>query len=627
MNSNSPKSKYFADVLFPGGLNGVLTYAVPEHLQVKKGTLVNAPLRKKMTAGLVWRVHDQKPAFKTEEIAIHPADLTFEERWMQTLEWVSKYNLCTLNRGLDVFWPKAHVKWLEWLEKMDKVNKAGPELLPPKEPPQLHPMQSKVVEPIVSQMDSGEFHANLLHGVTGSGKSRVYLELVKEARKRGKRILILVPEIGLTPQTHGNFQNFLEEEVFVWHSGLSTPRRRRTWLKLLDGKVNVLLGTRSSILLPFLNPDLIIVDEEHDSSYKQHDPSPRYHARELALHLAHRHKGILVLGSATPSLESWQRAKDGHLHLLQMKERVNPVPLPEVHVCDLKEQQKIQGSSLLSIPLREALQGCVSQNRQAIVLHNRRGYATTRVCADCGEVMECQDCKIPVIQHKKKNTLLCHYCDRCYPIDTPCRHCGSKEVIPQGSGIEMAEDELNQDLSDAKVIRMDRDTTANQGSLEALLEDFRAGNSNVLLGTQMVAKGHDFPGVDLVGVISADSGSAIPDFRGNERTFQLLTQVAGRAGRSSGKGEVWLQSWAPENQVLQFALKHDFESFADWELANRKELNYPPFSKLVLAELSGRDARKVYKAMDRFHFHLQQGAHQLQIQILGPSEAFVSEVL
>ena len=329
----------------------------------------------------------------------------------------------------------------------------------------------------------------------------------------------------------------------------------------------------------------------------------------------------MVLGSATPSLETFENARKGHLRWLHMGQRATELPLPPVRVVDMKKQKQRQDAQWqLSPALREALCDTVAMGHQAIVLHNRRGHSTARVCSECGETLECEACKIPVVYHKQYQGLLCHYCGRLYPLQTPCRHCHSTEFEFFGGGIEKVETEILEWVPQAKVLRMDRDAVQRKGAAEQMFGAFRNREFNILLGTQMIAKGHDFPGVNLVGVISADTGSGIPDFRSGERLFQLLTQVAGRAGRALEHSRVILQTFRPDDPVLQFALKHNFQGFADWERQQREDALYPPFCRIAQIELSGPHAEPLWHASSELAEQLQTHSH---IQVLGPVDAFV----
>jgi primosomal protein N' (replication factor Y) len=502
---------------------------------------------------------------------------------------------------------------------------------------QLTPEQQNAVD-ILSEMLLGSgFRSALLHGVTGSGKTQVYLELTRKALNLGLKTLILVPEINLTPQTKKRFEDFLGCEVPTLHSALGAKQKRKTWTTLLSANTPnsipqtqypklhtpILMGTRSAILAPF-EPQLLIIDEEHDTSYKQQDPAPRYNVKDMAFHLAHKYGALVVLGSATPSLETYSHAKNSNIKLIEMKSRPLGLPLPRIVIADMKEQRKKQDKDLMLSPiLRDALAKTISENKQAIILLNRRGHSTSRICEECGEPLECEDCKVSLVYHKQYSKLLCHYCGKLYPSNMPCK-CGSKEFAFLGSGIEKAEDEIKEWLPSASVIRIDSDTTSGIGQTEKLLQKFRNREANILLGTQMVAKGHDFPDVSLVGVLCADIGSGIPDFRASERYFQLLTQVAGRAGRSSENSQVIIQTFCPENPVMQFAIKHDYSGFFKWEIKERKEAFYPPFCKIVQIRLQAKDKEKLETAAKTLH-SLFPAPHS-QFSILGPAEPFVSKV-
>ena len=489
---------------------------------------------------------------------------------------------------------------------------------------QLTDEQQNALEQLQSMLQGNGFRGALLHGVTGSGKTQVYLELAKKALDLKMKILILVPEINLTPQTRNRFEDFLQCEIPILHSGLGAKEKRETWKKLLNcnGKahhaITILMGTRSAILAPF-EPQLIIIDEEHDSSYKQQDPAPRYNVREMAFHIAHKYGALVVLGSATPSMESYENAKRGNLKLIEMKKRPGGLPLPKVVIADMKEERKKQDKDLMLSPiLRDALSKTLAEGNQAIILLNRRGYSTTRICEECGNALLCTDCNVILVYHKQTGMLTCHYCGKTFAKDTRCK-CGSNEFAFLGSGIEKAEEEIAEWIPDAKILRMDADTTSGIGVTEKLLQKFRSKECNVLLGTQMVAKGHDFPDVSLVGVLHADIGSSIPDFRANERYFQLLMQVAGRAGRFLENSQVIIQTFCPENPVMQLAIKHDYLGFAKHELEERKEAFYPPFCKMIQIRLQAKNKTRLDTVAKRL-------AGILPGQVLGPAEPFVSKV-
>ena len=481
--------------------------------------------------------------------------------------------------------------------------------------------QSNAYNSLCEELDKDGFRGVLLHGITGSGKTRVYQELARTALQKGKKVLILVPEIGLTPQTSARFESFLQQPVVVMHSALSAPKKREAFLSVMRGEARVVLGTRSAILAPF-DFDLVILDEEHDSSFKQQDPAPRYHTREMAFHIAYKYGALVVLGSATPSLETFNNANAKNLKILSLKERATQAKLPNVQIIDMGKNRQQKGI-LMSPALREALTDCLEKGDQAIVLMNRRGFSKMRVCTECGETLYCKHCHIPLVYHKQYRSLMCHYCGSLYPVNTPCASCGAETYEFVGGAIEMLEDEINEWVPHAKVVRMDRDTTQNVGATEKILESFRNREYNVLLGTQMVAKGHDFPGVQLVGVVGADSGLGIPDFRSTERLFQLLSQTAGRAGRAGGEGKVLIQTLKPTEPVMQFAVHHDFDGFAAKEIEDRRLAFYPPFCKLVEISCGGRDEDLLRHTVERIESLLRA---EKKLMVLGPVDAFVPVV-
>ena len=624
---NSALLSRFCEVYIPLSPS-VFTYGVPEGVNIVRGSVVWVQLaRRKPSLALVCRVHDEKPAFDVRYACPHESGYVFSGRYMESLEWVAKYYITTPMRALNVFWPADFDKYLDALlaeknaEPRGEAPSVGPEMVVCSNLPPLTAEQETALASLVDDLDKDGFRGSLLHGVTGSGKTRVYQELVREALKRNKRVLILVPEIGLTPQTASRFEDYLKVPVVVLHSALSAPQKRAGYLSVLDGSAKVVLGTRSAILSPF-DFDVVILDEEHDSSFKQQDPAPRYHTRDLAFHLAQKYGALVVLGSATPCLETYRNAKTGNIKLLTLKNRATAAPLPEVNVIDMGKVRQQKGM-LLSPTLREALSDCIAGGDQAIILMNRRGYSKIRVCSKCGETLYCKHCHIPLVYHTQYNALMCHYCAALYHVDTPCPTCGSETYEFVGGAIEKLEEEIQEWIANAKVIRMDRDTTQNVGAVEKILTSFRNREYNILLGTQMVAKGHDFPGVKLVGIVGADSGLGIPDFRSTERLYQLLSQTAGRAGRADGGGRVFIQTLNPTEPVMQYAIRHDFNGFADMEFSNRQMAFYPPFCKLVEISCGSKDENLLRDSVNRLESILRK---ESSMTVLGPVDAFVPKV-
>ena len=616
----------FCEVYIPQAPS-VFTYGVPEGAPVRRGSVVWVQLanRKKPVFALVSKVTSVRPEFAVRCAYPHASGYVFNERYMEMLEWTSRYYMSTPMKALDVFWPADFEKYLDALAAGDAgadssvvCNAEGTPARP--DVPALTEEQKVAVDSLVGELSGTGFRGTLLHGVTGSGKTRVYQELAWEALSRGLKVLILVPEIGLTPQTSKRFEDFLQVPVQVLHSALSAPKKRAAYVSVLRGEARVVLGTRSAILAPF-DFDVVILDEEHDTSFKQQDPAPRYHTRELAYHVAHKYGALVVLGSATPSLETYRNAASNNLNLLRLKNRATSAPLPDVRIINMGKVCQQKGL-MLSPDLRDALVGCVAAGEQSIVLMNRRGYSKIRVCSECGETLYCKHCHVPLVYHKQYGSLMCHYCGLLYPVNTPCHSCGAGTFEFVGGAIEKLEEEIAEWVPSAKVVRMDRDTTQNVGSVEKILDSFRKREYNILLGTQMVAKGHDFPGVSLVGIVGADSGLGLPDFRNTERLFQLLSQTAGRAGRAHG-GNVLVQTLNPDEPVMRFALQHDFVGFAEWEMRNRREACYPPFCKLVEVSFGSKDESLLREAVGRVE---KMCRAEKSMTVMGPVDAFVPVV-
>jgi primosomal protein N' (replication factor Y) (superfamily II helicase) len=445
--------------------------------------------------------------------------------------------------------------------------------------------QEGVFQPIRDAVLAGAHEMFLLHGVTGSGKTEVYLQSIQTCLNLNKEAIVLVPEISLTPQMVERFKGRFGDDVAVLHSRLSQGERYDEWRKISTRQVKVVIGARSAIFAPFTKLGLIIMDEEHESSYKQEE-SPKYHAREVAAARARECGASVVLGSATPSLESWHAAEQGRYRLLTMKERVEGRPMPPVNIVDMRNELYEGNRSMFSRPLHLALAERLERGEQSVLLLNRRGYSTFVMCRSCGYTAGCPHCDISLTYHQSTGMMRCHYCGYAERQPSVCPDCGSEHIRYFGTGTQRVEEELAKLFPGIRVIRMDVDTTTEKGSHEKLLTEFRQKKGDVLLGTQMVAKGLDFPDVTLVGVITADTMLNLPDFRSSERTFQLLTQVAGRAGRHQLPGEVFVQTYTPEHYSVVAAGQHDFLSFAGQELSHRRLGGYPPYCRLILVTLS-----------------------------------------
>jgi primosomal protein N' (replication factor Y) len=463
----------------------------------------------------------------------------------------------------------------------------GDLLAAPAGPLELTPDQRVALEAVCSAF--GGFATFVLHGVTGSGKTEVYLQAIARARAAGRGALVLVPEIALTPQLAGRFRARFGPEVALLHSGLSDAERHAEWLRLRHGEARICVGVRSAVFAPVQDLAVVVVDEEHDSSFKQED-GPPYQARDLAVVRARTEGAVCLLGSATPSLETLENARKGRYRLLALPRRIDDRPLPRVELVDLARMRRtVPRFGLISPPLAEALAETLAQERQAILFLNRRGFQTLVVCEACGREARCPACAVSLTHHRRRGVLLCHYCGRAERMTDDCPDCGGPR-LGVGVGTEQVEEAVRQILPKARVERLDRDAVASAGEVAGLLARFARREIDVLVGTQMVTKGHDFPGVTLVGVVMADTALALPDFRAAERTFQLLAQVAGRAGRGAEAGRVLVQTWNPGSPAVACAASHDYARFADLELRVRQEHGWPPFQRLLAVRIEGSEA-------------------------------------
>lgn len=457
---------------------------------------------------------------------------------------------------------------------------------------QLSEQQRKAIEPIWKSIDNNYNETFLLHGVTGSGKTEVYLQSIEKVIKLGKEAIVLVPEIALTPQMVKRFKGRFGDDVAVLHSGLSPGERFDEWTKIQKKEVKVVVGARSAIFAPFEKLGIIIIDEEHETSYKQEE-QPRYHAREIAKYRGEYHQCPVVLGSATPLLESFARAKKGVYTLLEMTSRMNEQQMPPVKIIDMREELHAGNRTMFSRELVQAIKNRIERNEQVVLFLNRRGHSTFVMCRECGDVVKCPSCDIALTYHKSSYQLKCHYCDYQIPMIQECKECQSKQIQYFGTGTQKVEESLLEVIPEAKIVRMDVDTTRRKGAHEKLLTIFQEKRANILLGTQMIAKGLDFEDVTLVGVLAVDSMLNLPDFRASEKTFQLLTQVSGRAGRHKLPGEVIMQTYSTEHYAVQLASQYNYEQYFLHEMQMRKSFHYPPYYYLTLINVSHQDELKV----------------------------------
>jgi len=473
--------------------------------------------------------------------------------------------------------------------------------------------QKSVVDEVLA--NTGYF-PYLLFGVTGSGKTEVYMELIEDALNKGKTSIVLVPEISLTPQMVLRFQKRFGDNIAAIHSALSDGEKYDEWRRIVSGEAKIVIGARSAIFAPLNNIGMIIIDEEHSDSYKQDDSNPRYNAKDIALLRGKYHNCPVIMGSATPSLEVFARAKKGVFKLLELPNRINGKSLPHINIVDMNEMiSKTKGH--FSPVLLEAISARLLKNEQIILLLNRRGYSSFVTCKNCGYTFKCPNCDITLTYHKSSRTLRCHYCGYGTKVYDTCPECHEKSINDLGVGTEKVEEELNKLFPESRILRMDFDTTSRKGMHEKMIKAFKNHEYDILLGTQIVSKGLDFDNVTLVGVINADTSLNIPDFRSSETTFSLLAQVAGRAGRSDKEGEVIIQTFNPEHYAIQYTKKHDYLGFYNREMSIRRELKYPPYYYICYVKISGKDNKYIYeeslKITKLFHNKL------INMIILGPS--------
>lgn len=484
--------------------------------------------------------------------------------------------------------------------------------------------QQYIADAVFEDIANGIHGKYYIHGITGSGKTAVYMELIARTLEQGRQAIVLIPEISLTFQTLRRFYARFGDKVSVMNSTLSQGEKHDQMKRALEGDIQVIIGPRSALFTPFPNLGLVIVDEEHEASYKS-EQSPKYHAREVAQEVARIYGASLVLGSATPSMEAYYQVKQGAFKLFRLKRRLTGGTLPSVEVVDLRLELKHGNRSMFSISLQEKLKQRLERGEQSILFLNRRGYSGFVSCRSCGEVIKCPHCSVSLSQHRD-GKLHCHYCGYAIPLVTSCPKCGSKYVLGFKAGTQQIEEKLKEMFPDVRVLRMDADTTRTKESYERILSAFAKGEADVLVGTQMIVKGHDFPKVTLVGVLAADLSLAFGDFRSGERTFQLLTQAAGRAGRGALKGEVVIQTYQPDHYSVVYAAAQDFEGFYEKEMEYRRLMGYPPAGSLMAVQFFGSNPLRVKALAEESGDYLKSLTRDRRIQVLGPSPAAVEKV-
>ena len=626
------KDKNFAEVVVNRPIEGPFTYSIPEGIEqsINVGSCVEVSFGNKTLTGYIVgfsaepKVKNIKPIMRLLDRAP-----VLDEGILKLTKWISEYYYSSwgeaisaaipgvLKRGMKEASRRKRMETEE--EPVEYVDGSDEHLSPTAE-------QKQALHLIKECIDSRAHKVFLLHGVTGSGKTEVYLQSIAHALESGSSSIILVPEISLTPQTVARFKARFGEEIAVLHSRLLGSQRASEWKRIASGAGKIVVGARSAIFAPVKNLGLVVVDEEHETSYKQADV-PRYNARDAAIKRAEISNAVVILGSATPSLESFYAAKKGRYTLVELPERIDSKLLPEVQVVDMREElARNKRVTIFSQPLKTYIGKDISEGKQVILFLNRRGFSTFVSCRKCGYVLVCKRCSVSLTYHSHTGMLTCHHCS--YKMGPPelCPKCNSSYVKYWGIGTEKVEDEVRRFFPNARIARMDTDATHKRGTHEKVLSGFKEGKIDILVGTQMIAKGLDFPKVTLVGVISADTALNLPDFRSGERTFNLLTQVAGRAGRGDLGGRVIIQTYSPLHYAIQAAKSHDYYSFYGKEISFRKELNLPPFCHMATLTFRGRKEENVLKLSEGLKKMLEKEDGAQKIEIMGPAPSPISRM-
>jgi primosomal protein N' (replication factor Y) len=605
-----------ADVLFPINAEA-FTYIVPEQLEsrIKIGILVRAPFKKQKKAGIIVTLNKtpniKDPGLKTIEAVLEEEPIV-SENLLKLIQWIARYYISTSGLALKNAVPSGI---FEGKKSGTSRITYGDYVKPIKEFTLTSEQELALSE--INSADSGTF---LLHGVTGSGKTEIYIRAIEALKDR--EAIVLVPEIALTAQIIDRFRGKFGEKVAFFHSGLSPGERLSQWRKIKNGEVRVVVGVRSAVFAPFKKLGLIVVDEEHEPSYKQFE-GLRYNARDVALARA-KIEGIkIILGSATPSIESFYNARKGRIRYIELKNRIEQKPLPRVEIIDMTKESK--RSLSFSDRFLNALRENILRGHQSLLMLNRRGYAPFLMCTECGYTYKCPACSITLTYHKDTRTLNCHYCNSYLKPQDICPKCRGVRIKSIGIGTQRVEEELRTLIPEISLKRMDRDTTRRKLSHYRMIKEMEQGKINVLVGTQMVAKGHDFPSVTLSGVVLADVALNLPDFRSSERTFQLFTQLAGRAGRGMVSGEVYIQTYEPDHYIFKYVRTHDYKGFYQKEVELRRELSYPPFAKLIRIMLNFRNKEIIKDTIKKISERTKEIGLD-GVEVLGPAPAPIEKI-
>ena len=594
----------FAEVVFGVPINRVFLYKIPEKLKSlsKKGIRVFAPFGRRNLIGYIVALQDKSDpvlrhngtCIETKElIEILDAEPVVNDEMLKFTRWISDYYLCPWGEVIESAMPewvdvkivnKREIRRVK--ERSQKPEARSQKLEGKTSDFSLTTYQENVINKIKNKIDEGKHQVFLLHGVTGSGKTEVYIRATAEVLKKGEKVIVMVPEITLTLQLFQRFLKIFGNRLAILHSGLTQRERYNEWMKVRNGEVDIVIGARSAVFAPFENIGLIIVDEEHDTAYKQ-DTSPRYNGRDIAIVRGKSSEAVVILGSATPSMESFYNSQTGKYEYLHLPDRIDKKTLPLIEIVDIK------GGNIISERLKSEIEKRIERKEQTLLFINRRGSATFIQCSDCGYVWRCKNCSVSLTHHKNDNLCVCHYCGYSETVSDTCPQCKGYTINYKGKGTQKIEDEIRALFPNSNIERMDRDTVRKRGEAGRILKGIDERSVDILIGTQMIAKGHDYPGITLVGIVSADESLNIPDFRASERTFQLITQVAGRAGRGDINGDVILQTYNPDHYSVKCAKEYDFIGFYNQEGELREALNYPPYSKMVSFKIEGSNEKVV----------------------------------
>ena len=622
----------YADLIIDisqSNLDRPFCYRIPEELteKVSVGSVVEVPFGKgnSKRTGYVIGITDQAAIEedRIKDILSAPdRNLNVEGKLIKLAEWMKqKYNSTMITALKTVMPVKEKVR-----ERKTDIDSR--ENIPVFEPVEaLEEEQINVINDFINDLNADKTHTYLLHGVTGSGKTEVYIKMAEEVIKRGKDVIVLVPEIALTFQTVARFSSYFQDSIAILNSKLSKGEKYREFVKVREGETHIMIGPRSALFAPFPNLGLIIIDEEHDISYKS-EKTPKYHAREVAIEGAGLEGASVVLGSATPSISSYRKAELGEYKLYSLKNRVKGATLPEVEIVDLREELRMGNRSIISNSLYEKLKNAFDRKEQAMLFINRRGYNSFVSCRECGEVVKCPRCDVSLSLHGNSK-LMCHYCGYVQPMVNSCPKCSSKLIGGYGTGTEKLEEEINKLFPKVKTLRMDKDTTARKGAHGRIIAKFREGKADCLIGTQMIVKGHDFPKVTVVGNILADMGLFDTDYESAERTFDLITQAAGRAGRDKAQGNVVVQTYQPDNYAIKTAASQDYEAFYKYEMAYREMLRFPPVYELLGIMVSSGDEQLCSQLAESMAKLIKEKAStdsRNDTSCIGPAEAVIYRI-